>query len=464
MPSLGADMDAGTVTEWRIGPGDTVRRGDIVAVVETDKADIEIESFHDGVVVELVVPAGVRVPVGTTLATLAPTGAAETGASPGEAPAAPVPAPTPVPVTAPAPAPAPVPVAPEVGDHDTGAQHRARSPLVRKLARERGVDLAHVDGTGPGGTITRDDIERAAARDDIEQVAARDDIARAGAGLQPVPSGNGERVRATPRARTLAKARGVDLRSLTGTGPAGAVTGADVEKAPEVPDQARRAADPAVAMRAAIAGLVTRSNRDIPHYYVESRLDLTATMAWLAEHNADRPPARRVLPAAVLLRAVALAAQEVPSLNGWWRESGFEPAATVDVGVVVSLRSGGLLVPVIRDGGGRGVDETMSELRDAVGRARAGRLRASELSDPSITVTNLGDLGAEVVYGVIYPPQVAIVGFGRILDQPWVSDGAVVVRPVVRATVAADHRASDGAHGARFLTLLQRALERPGEL
>jgi pyruvate dehydrogenase E2 component (dihydrolipoamide acetyltransferase) len=454
MPSLGADMDAGTVTEWRIGPGDTVRRGDIVAVVETDKADIEIESFHDGVVVELVVPEGVRVPVGTTLATLAPTEAAEPGASPDEAPAGPVPAPTPVPAPAPVTAPAPAPVAHEVGDHDTGAQHRARSPLVRKLARERGVDLAHVDGTGPGGTITRDDIERAAARDDTERAA----------GLQPVPSGNGERVRATPRARALAEARGVDLRSLTGTGPDGAVTGADVEKAPEVPEPARRPADPAVAMRAAIAGLVTRSNRDIPHYYVESRLDLTATMAWLAEHNADRPPARRVLPAAVLLRAVALAAQEVPSLNGWWRESGFEPAATVDVGLVVSLRSGGLLVPVIRDGGGRGVDETMSALRDAVGRARAGRLRASELSDPSITVTNLGDLGAEVVYGVIYPPQVAIVGFGRILDQPWVSDGAVVVRPVVHATVAADHRASDGAHGARFLTALQRALERPGEL
>jgi pyruvate dehydrogenase E2 component (dihydrolipoamide acetyltransferase) len=472
MPSLGADMDAGSVTEWRVKPGDLVHRGDIVAVVETDKADIEIETFDDGVIEALVVPEGERVPVGTVLATLTAPGGAVPEAAPEAAPAAPA---APPPEGAPAPA-----VAARNGDEHP---HRVRSPLVRKLADDLGVDLDHVEGTGPGGTVTRHDVERAAAPAAAAPVPAPASAvaapAPAGAAspgappivAPPVPS-DGDRILATPRARALAAQRGIDLHTVAGTGLNGAVTGADVERAP-VPAPApaapaapasRRATDPAAAMRSAIAGLVERSNREIPHYYVESPIELSAMTAWLAERNADRPPSERILPAAVLLRAVAGAAAATPALNGWWLDGGFVPAERVDLGVVVSLRTGGLLVPVIRDAGSLSVEQTMGELRDAVMRARAGRLRASELSDPSISVTNLGDLGAQRVDGVIYPPQVAIVGFGRIADEPWVHEGTIEVRPVVHATVAADHRASDGAAGARFLTALARLLATPEAL
>jgi pyruvate dehydrogenase E2 component (dihydrolipoamide acetyltransferase) len=460
MPSLGADMDAGSVTEWRVMPGDVVHRGDIVAVVETDKAEIEIETFEDGVVEALVVPEGERVPVGTVLATLtAPRGAVPEPA-PEAAPAAPPPA------GAPAPAPA---VATRNGEEHP---HRVRSPLVRKLAEDLGVDLDRVEGTGAGGTVTRHDVERAGAPAAAPAPAPAAAAAAPHAPpilAPPVPS-EGGRALATPRARALAAQRGIDLHTVTGTGLNGAVTGTDVERAPlpapvrATAPAAGRTKDPTAAMRSAIAGLVERSNREIPHYYVESPIDVSAMTAWLAERNEDRPPSERILPAAVLLRAVAGAAAATPALNGWWRDGGFVPAERVDLGVVVSLRTGGLLVPVIRDAGSLTVEQTMAELRGAVMRARAGRLRASELSDPSISVTNLGDLGAQRVDGVIYPPQVAIVGFGRIADEPWVHEGALEVRPVVHATVAADHRASDGTAGARFLTTLARRLTNPEDL
>jgi pyruvate dehydrogenase E2 component (dihydrolipoamide acetyltransferase) len=465
MPSLGADMDAGSVTEWRVKPGDLVHRGDIVAVVETDKADIEIETFEDGVIEALVVPEGERVPVGTVLATLTAPGSDAADVAP-EVPSA-----------------APAPPADVTSRNGEEHPHRVRSPLVRKLADDLGVDLDGVTGTGPGGTVTRHDVEAAAASAPTgvdaaaPAAAAAVPVAAAPAPRAPIvappPSPPaGDRVLATPRARALAAQRGIDLGTLAGTGLGGAVTGADVERAP-VPAPApaapaapasRRATDPAAAMRSAIAGLVERSNREIPHYYVESPIELSTMTAWLAERNADRPPSERILPAAVLLRAVAGAAAATPALNGWWRDGGFVPAERVDLGVVVSLRTGGLLVPVIRDAGSLTVEQTMGELRDAVMRARAGRLRASELSDPSISVTNLGDLGAQRVDGVIYPPQVAIVGFGRIADEPWVDEGTIDVRPVVHATVAADHRASDGAAGARFLTTLARLLTNPEDL
>jgi pyruvate dehydrogenase E2 component (dihydrolipoamide acetyltransferase) len=217
-------------------------------------------------------------------------------------------------------------------------------------------------------------------------------------------------------------------------------------------------------MRRAIAALMARSAREIPHYHVASTVDLSVAVAWLCRTNDSRPPPERLLPAALLLKASALATREVPELNGFWVDGGFRPSDAVHLGVAVSLRGGGLVAPAIHDADHLGIDELMAALRDLVTRARSGRLRSSEVADPTITVTNLGEQGADEVHGVIYPPQVALVGFGRIADRPWAHDGMLGVRPTVRATVAADHRASDGLVGARLLAALDRLLQNPEKL
>jgi pyruvate dehydrogenase E2 component (dihydrolipoamide acetyltransferase) len=253
-----------------------------------------------------------------------------------------------------------------------------------------------------------------------------------------------------------------------GSGPDGAVLAADlpiVEATSFVvpPAPAAGAPDRRAGQRRAIGELMARSARDIPHYHLATTIDLGPALAWLAAANADRPVAARLLPAALLLRATALAAREVPVMNGSWRD-GFVPAPSVHLGVAVALRGGGLVAPALHDADTLGVDQLMAGLRDLVQRARAGGLRGSEMADPTITVTNLGDTGVDEVHGVIYAPQVALVGFGRVTDRPWVVGGVVVVRPVVRATVAADHRVSDGRDGARFLATIDRLLQHPEDL
>jgi pyruvate dehydrogenase E2 component (dihydrolipoamide acetyltransferase) len=438
MPALGADMDAGTVTEWLVHPGDRVTRGDIVAIVATDKADIDVEVFENGVVAELLVPVGQRVPVGTALARIAGEGA-ELAAPVAASPPSLVPAPTVLepPRLAMAP-PAPMPgVVPIVG------------PLIRHLATDGHVDLRSVHGSGAGGRITRDDVVSAAA-------------------------GRAERRKITPRARRLARTLHVDLDQLDQ--PAGTVlTGRDVERAAAAPPLQHLTAAPPEAptdvphdgvasRRQAIAKLMSRSAREIPHYYVATRIPLDAAMAWLADHNASASLEDRLLPAAMLLDAVAVAAVAVPELNGEWRDDRFHPAAGVHLGVAVSMRDGGLLTPTIRDADGKDLATIMRELRDLVARARRGRLRANELGNASITVTNLGDQGVESVFGVIVPPQVALVGFGAIHDEPWAEAGLLGVRPVVNASLAADHRATDGRVGARFLDAIKHALQHPEEL
>jgi pyruvate dehydrogenase E2 component (dihydrolipoamide acetyltransferase) len=394
MPSLGADMDVGTLLEWRVRPGDRVRRGDVVAVVDTEKSTIDAEVFEDGVVTELLVDPGQEVPVGTPLARIGPV-----GASVGEDRPAP-------PSTPPATPPSP--------PHPPRPGHVRASPLARRRAAEDGVALADVEGSGPGGAILAADLDRAA---------------------EPAPPG------------------------AAGPRPPSNAPPAAPAAAPPVPPTPR--GDRQASMRRAIAAAMERSNREIPHYRLATTIDLSASLRRLRATNESRPPADRILPAAVLLRATARAAHEVPALNGFWRSDGFEPAGAVHLGVAVSLRGGGLIAPAIHEADRMSLDEVMGALRDVVARARSGRLRSSELADPTITVTNLGDQGADEVHGVIHPPQVALVGFGRIAERPWASDGMLGVRPTVRATLAADHRASDGIVGARFLATLDRLLQTP---
>jgi pyruvate dehydrogenase E2 component (dihydrolipoamide acetyltransferase) len=401
MPSLGADMTAGRLVEWRVKPGDEVHRGDIVASVDTSKAEIDIEIFEDGVIDELLVAVGERVPVGTVLATIRPL-AATAPAPPGPAPAAAAPPP-----------PGPAPPEPEP---DAAEPRPLSSPFARRTAEELGIDLAAVPGSGPDGAVLGADLEGRPA--------------------------------AVPAPGSL-EAAATAVPSPTHEPPA----------TPEGPP-----ADRAAAMRQAIAAAMARSKREIPHYYLATTIDMTALLDWLAAHNATLPVRERLLPAACTLKAVALAAREVPAMNGFWVDGAPRPSAPVHLGVAIALREGGLIAPAIHDADRKPLAELMAALRDLVGRARRGGLRSSERTDPTITVTSLGDRGAEAVYGVIYPPQVALVGFGAIAERPVARGGLVGARRCAIASLAADHRVSDGHQGSAFLAAIDRLLQNPEEL
>ncbi len=391
MPSLGADMEAGTLVAWTKQPGDRVKRGDIIAEVETDKGIIEVEVFSSGVIERLVVVPGTQVPVGTVLAVIQDDGAA---AGP--------PAATPTPgVTASEPSAPPEP-SPVLTEH---LLHRKAAPAARRRARELGVSLEALSGTGPHGSLTVEDVERAA---------------------QPAPP--------SPPVAAYAAAA-TDNRQQ---------------------QQLR--------MRQAIAAAVTRSKREIPHYYAATTVDLTAALQWLEKHNETAPPTARLIPGVMYLKAVALALRDFPELNGRWENGALVPSSAIHVGSAISLRSGGLVAPALPDTDKASLAELMPRFRDVVARARSGGLRSSELGMGTITVTSLGDRGTDTVYGVIYPPQVAIVGFGRIAERPWVVAGSVVPRRLVNVTLAADHRVSDGHRGALFLDAIERLLQAPEAL
>ncbi|HYN28343.1 MAG TPA: dihydrolipoamide acetyltransferase family protein [Dermatophilaceae bacterium] len=445
MPSLGADMDEGTVLEWVVHPGDEVHKGDIVAVVDTAKAAVEVETFVEGIVTELLVEVGSKVPVGTPLARIADH---EHAVAPEAARQAVFPED------------ARQPVSPRFAKHPV-------TPLVRTLATELGVDLATVTGTGAHGRITRKDVQRAAA--------GRPPAAPSPAGPPAVETGPSRRP-ATPYAARLARELGVDLGAVHGVG---VIAADDVRRAatraaatpgpqPITQPTARPATTKPAArqdrMRETIGRLMTRSKREIPHYYLSTTVDLARARDWMQARNRDLPVAERLVPAALVLKATALAARKHPQLNGFWMHDAFVPGAGVHLGVAISLRGGGLVAPAIHDADALTLDELMAAMRDLVGRARAGRLRGTEMSDPTLTVTNLGDQGVESVHGVIYPPQVALVGVGRVLDRPWAVDGMLAVRPLVSLTLAADHRATDGFSGGRLLATIEHLLQTPEEL
>lgn len=396
LPSLGADMDQGRLIEWLVQPGDQVHKGQVVAVVDTSKAAIEVEIWFDGVVGELRAVPGQVLLVGAVMATVEAAGGAPPEPGPPEAPP-PVEAAAVVPPSRPTPR--PVTGASHI---DVGGVRRRISPAARKLAETRGVDLAGVTGTGPLGAVTLADVDRAAA----ESVLA-----------------------------------------------------------PSAPVEAVGAAERQALVRQAIATAMSRSKREIPHYYLSETIPMARALDWLTAQNAERPITDRVLVAVVLLKAVARALDGFPQLNGFFIDGTFRPAPTAHIGVAISLRQGGLVAPALHDVAAKDLPQLMRELSDLVARTRAASLRGSELADPTITVSNLGDQGVEAVFGIITPPQVAIVGFGRIARRPWVTeDGTVAAVPTVTASLAADHRVSDGHTGAMFLAALYDVLQRPEDL
>lgn len=387
MPSLGADMENGKLIEWLVKPGDKVHRGDVIAVVETQKGAIEIEIFEEGTVSRIDAQIGEDLPVGAPLAVILAEGetAPPKAEPPRQAAAKPESAPPPGPPPAAAMAPAPV-----------GAY--AASPAARVRAHELGVDLAAIKGSGPGGVIVLSDVEG-----------------------QP----------------------GTTARSEPKPSPVGT---------------------PAQEMRKAIAAAMTRSKQTIPHVYLSHTLDIQDTVDWLAARNAGSSPAERLLLGALFVRAATLAAAQSKSLNGHFLADGFHPSDTVNPGIAVALRGGGLVAPALMDATAKTLDETMAGMRDLVTRARAGRLRSSEMTKGTLTITALGETGPDTMIGVIFPPQVALVGLGAPQLRPWVVDTQVVPRTVITVSVSADHRVADGRQIARFITDFATFLQAPEDL
>lgn len=383
MPSLGPDMESGTLVEWRVKPGDTVRRGDIVALIETDKGVIDVEIFAQGRIEKLLVETGSRVPVGTVLAQLSDSGDAASAPPP---PAAPVAA---TPAVAPRVA-RPVPAEPAM----PATQRQNVSPAARARARALGIDLSTISGSGAGGAITLEDVARQAPA-------------------------------ATDSAPALHS--GPDIRQV-------------------------------------IARAMSRSKREIPHYYLSLTCDFLPARTWLDRHNRSVSIEGRLLPSALLLKAVAIAARAMPEFNGFCRDGEFAPSAQVHVGMAIAMRGGRLVAPAILDADSKSVQVVMHELRDLVTRVRSGHMRGSELASPTITVTALAEEGVDLIVPVIYPPQVATVGFGSILERPWVADGQVRATPLMTISLAADHRVTDGRAGARFLARIRDALQTPEQL
>ncbi len=382
MPSLGADMDEGKLVEWLKKPGDKLVRGDIVAVVETQKGAIEIEVFHDGVLDQVHVKPGAKVPVGELLATI------RTEHEPAVAAAASQPVAAPPPPVQPA----------------------AIPPLITAMSRE--------------------------------------------------PQG----FKITPAARLRAKQLGLDLSSLA-AGPDAVIGLREVEiQIAAKPPKTVGAGINLDEMRKAIAAAMARSKREIPHYYVSSEIDMTVALTWLAAENLNRPVPDRILAAAPVIKACAMALRQVPELNGHFTDNRFDRMTEINMGIGVALRGGGLIAPALPLADTLSLSEIMQKLGDLVARVRGGRLRSSELTSATITLSNLGDDSTDMVLPVIYPPQVAIIGLGQVSERPWAVDGTIALRKLATFSVAGDHRVNDGRSAARFLRRVGQLLQRPEEL
>ena len=381
MPSLGADMEAGTLVEKIAAAGAAVKRGDVIAAVETQKGVIEIEVFEDGILEEWLASIGDEVPVGTALAVIKAPGKADDSA-PSDART--------TPDTDDAAAPVAPPVSPDFPSVSRPHPRRRKvTPAARRLARERGIDLNALD-ISPEIPITRAHVQAAAAA--------------------PPP------------------------------------------------------ASPADDIRRAIAAAMSRSKREIPHYYLSHDVDMTVLDSFLSALNAERPPETRVLAGAVYAAAISKALKKFPEFNGHYLDDRFHPSDAINLGFAINLRTGGLVAPALFQTETCDLDKLMGNLRDLVGRVRAGRFRARELSDATITLTSLGERGTDQLYGVIYPPQVAIVGIGTPRLRPWVHEHKIMPRLMATITLAADHRVSDGHRGALFLRKIESYLQEPEHL
>jgi pyruvate/2-oxoglutarate dehydrogenase complex dihydrolipoamide acyltransferase (E2) component len=338
MPALGAEMTHGKLIEWKIKVGDDVKRHDIIAVIDTDKAAIDTESYGEGIVEKLLINPGEDVPVGTVMALIR--GEKE-----------------------------------DVSELIKGTTKRAKiSPRARKKAAQLGIDISQIAATTDDGVISVENIERFAIK----------------------------------------------------------------QKASQTPKKS---------MQTIIAKAMEKSKQEIPHYYLSLEMDLTKALKWLEEFNRNHKITERILYAVLLIKATANVLKLFPEFNGYYQNNEFRPHQEINIGMAISLRGGRLIAPALLNCEQKGVTEIMQDLNDLVARARAGKLRDRELSSATITLTNLGEFGVDSVFGIIYPPQVALLGFGKLNGN------------TLTTTLSADHRVTNGIYGSRFLTTINNLLQ-----
>lgn len=406
MPSFGADMAMGTIVKWNVKQGDLVSKGDIIASIETMKGLIDMEVFDDGSISTLLVSEGDEVEVG-------------------------------------------VPIAELQLKNENYSNNKPELKLENVSLDSGELDISI-------------DVNKTPVDDQI--LADKTILVTKDSQDKNVNRQNTQQPKISPAARSRAERLGIDWRLLSkGSGPDGAIVLDDInipdeKSAEQVSDTVK---DPSNMMRQAISATVSRSKREIPHYYLQLDIVLNNTINWLSDHNANLPPSKRILSNAVIYSAIARALTSFPAFNGFYRDGHFQPSESVHLGNAINLRQGGLMVAAIHDAQRLGLIELMEKITDQVSRARKGGLRMSEMQDATVTLSNMGDRGTDSIQSIIFPPQVAIFGIGRQREVPWVIDNTVNIATIVSVSLAADHRVSDGHSGARLLNKINKLLQTP---
>jgi pyruvate dehydrogenase E2 component (dihydrolipoamide acetyltransferase) len=476
MPQMGYDMTEGTINEWRVNEGDSVSRGDTIASIATDKADIDIEAYADGVLRKIVVGPGQTVPVGTVIAWI---GAAdeEIPDSSGSNGSAGKPA-----------EPAPSGDGGEeqrTGSH-TGARRQAsaavREPQAGSAEPEQAA--AEAEAPAPGGSASASSGGELAVP--TPAPPAQPGAAEADGG----PGGNG-RVKASPYARKRAAELGVDLTGVQGSGPGGRIVAQDVERAlteaakqpatttvtaAAAPEAPAKAAAPAVSagddpyteeepsrLRRALARAMVEAKTTIPHFYLTSDVDVEALLRLRAEINSIGPQTPKFSVTDLIVRACALTLQSHPQLNAAWIDGKIRRFERSNVSIAVALTDG-LIAPTLHNIDGLSMRELAERLHDLTSRAKSNRLRQEELSGGHMAVSNLGMFGIEQFSAIITPPQSSVLAVGSVRDEAVVVDGQIKPGKRMRMTLAVDHRVTDGAQGAEALSRIRWLLEHPAAL
>jgi len=417
MPSLGADMTEGMLVEWLVHIGEQVHNGQVIAVLETQKGAIDMEVYYDGTITELLVQPVKTVPVGTVLAKLELT--------------------------------------------------------EKKLPAKVGVEQQATDEIQPREKLPELEPEQKEAK---LQDITKEQVAQGKLNIAHSQSNKAiqTRILASPVVKVIAIDNKLDLSTIIGSGPNGAVILKDIEQVPQYkskqtsPEKSKQTSAKLTQMRSAISTAMVKSKQTIPHFYLSKSIEVNNAQLWLQQINQGKSPKERILLIALLLRAVALTLQKFPQLNGFYLNKQFESSTEINIANVISLRTGGVVVPAIRNVEQLTVPQIMAALQDVTSRARSmdteARLRSSELIGATITVTNMGDRGADNVFGVIYPPQVAIIGFGKVKEVPQVRDENINVGEQLTVSLSADHRVIDGMLAGKFLNAFAKKIQKPERL